>query len=51
MGGACQHDWEHCVPKLRHASPRISITYRYGADRRPSEGLAPPVRDANPPVR
>lgn len=30
MGGACQHDWEHSVPKLRHADPRISITYRYG---------------------
>jgi alkylated DNA repair dioxygenase AlkB len=31
MGGACQHDWEHCVPKVRHAEPRISITYRHGA--------------------
>lgn len=31
MGGACQHDWEHSVPKLRHAGPRISITYRHGA--------------------
>jgi alkylated DNA repair dioxygenase AlkB len=31
MGGACQHDWEHSVPKLRHAEPRISITYRHGA--------------------
>lgn len=34
MGGACQHDWEHSVPKVRHAGPRLSITYRYGADRR-----------------
>ena len=30
MGGACQHDWEHCVPKVRHAPPRISITFRHG---------------------
>ncbi len=30
MGGACQHDWEHCVPKLRRAvGPRLSITYRH----------------------
>jgi alkylated DNA repair dioxygenase AlkB len=31
MGGACQHDWEHGVPKVRTAEPRISITYRHGA--------------------
>ena len=30
MGGACQHDWEHCVPKRRHAQPRMSITFRHG---------------------
>ena len=31
MGGACQHDWEHCVPKVRHVNgPRLSITFRYG---------------------
>jgi alkylated DNA repair dioxygenase AlkB len=28
MGGACQHDWEHTVPKVRHAGPRLSITFR-----------------------
>ena len=28
MGGACQHDWEHTVPKVRHAEPRMSITFR-----------------------
>jgi alkylated DNA repair dioxygenase AlkB len=33
MGGACQHDWEHCVPKLRrHVGPRMSITFRHDAD-------------------
>jgi alkylated DNA repair dioxygenase AlkB len=29
MGGACQHDWEHCVPKIRGVvGPRLSITFR-----------------------
>jgi alkylated DNA repair dioxygenase AlkB len=29
MGGACQHDWEHAVPKVTHAAgPRLSITFR-----------------------
>lgn len=32
MGGACQHDWEHCVPKTNDpVGPRISITFRHGA--------------------
>ncbi len=30
MGGAAQHDWEHTVPKVAAAGPRISITYRHG---------------------
>ncbi len=30
MGGACQHQWEHCVPKLAHAQgPRLSIMFRH----------------------
>lgn len=29
MGGACQHDWEHTVPKVSHqVGPRLSITFR-----------------------
>lgn len=28
MGGGCQHDHEHCVPKVRRAGPRISVTFR-----------------------
>jgi alkylated DNA repair dioxygenase AlkB len=29
MGGACQHDWEHTVPKVRAiGGPRLSITFR-----------------------
>ncbi len=30
MGGACQHRWQHTVPKVRHAAPRLSITFRHG---------------------
>ncbi len=30
MGGSCQHDFEHCVPKIRRpVGPRLSITYRH----------------------
>ena len=30
MGGACQHDWEHCVPKVaRSVGPRLSIMFRH----------------------
>jgi alkylated DNA repair dioxygenase AlkB len=29
-GGRTQRDWEHCVPKLSQAGPRISIAFRYG---------------------
>jgi alkylated DNA repair dioxygenase AlkB len=28
MGGACQHEWEHSVPKCRSAGPRLSVTFR-----------------------
>jgi alkylated DNA repair dioxygenase AlkB len=31
MGGACQHEWEHAVPKTRAVGPRISITFRHDA--------------------
>jgi alkylated DNA repair dioxygenase AlkB len=30
MGGACQHQWEHAVPKVvRTAGPRLSIMFRH----------------------
>jgi alkylated DNA repair dioxygenase AlkB len=29
MGGACQRDWEHGVPKVRRAGPRVSVTWRW----------------------
>jgi alkylated DNA repair dioxygenase AlkB len=28
MGGSCQRDWEHAVPKMAVAAPRISIQFR-----------------------
>lgn len=29
MGGACQHEWQHTVPKVRVTTgPRLSITFR-----------------------
>ena len=32
MGGACQHEWQHCVPKRRRPTgPRMSITFRHDA--------------------
>jgi alkylated DNA repair dioxygenase AlkB len=29
MGGMCQAHWEHCVPKRRHAEPRMSCMFRH----------------------
>ncbi|MEO5723591.1 MAG: alpha-ketoglutarate-dependent dioxygenase AlkB [Ilumatobacteraceae bacterium] len=30
MGGSCQHDWQHCVPKSAQAcGPRLSIMFRH----------------------
>ncbi|HEX2678819.1 MAG TPA: alpha-ketoglutarate-dependent dioxygenase AlkB, partial [Polyangiales bacterium] len=28
MGGASQERWEHCIPKTKHADPRISVMFR-----------------------
>jgi alkylated DNA repair dioxygenase AlkB len=33
-GGATQRAWQHSVPKVAEAGPRISITFRHGLDRR-----------------
>jgi len=32
MAGACQHDWEHCVPKRARAGARMSITFRHSGE-------------------
>jgi len=29
MGGACQRGWEHGVPKVRVAGPRVSVSWRW----------------------
>lgn len=29
MGGACQRDWEHTVPKTARSGPRISASWRW----------------------
>lgn len=29
MGGSCQHDHLHCVPKVARAGPRLSVTFRH----------------------
>jgi alkylated DNA repair dioxygenase AlkB len=29
MGGSCQHAWEHSVPKVQRAAPRMSVTFRH----------------------
>lgn len=31
MGGRCQHDWQHTVPKVSAAGPRISLTLRHSS--------------------
>jgi len=33
-GGETQRSWEHTVPKVAHAGPRISIAFRHGMDTR-----------------
>jgi alkylated DNA repair dioxygenase AlkB len=32
-GGACQREWQHSVPKVASAGPRVSITFRHSANR------------------
>lgn len=31
-GGKCQREWDHAVPKVAQAGPRISLAFRYGMD-------------------
>jgi len=40
-GGQAQREWEHCVPKVAHAGPRISLAFRQGMDQR-AYGARPP---------
>lgn len=32
MGGSCQRTWEHAVPKIRRAGPRMSVQFRHAYD-------------------
>lgn len=49
MGGRCQHEWQHTVPKARDAGPRVSVTFRHddpGPAPRPTSTPVPrPARD------
>lgn len=49
MGGACQHRWEHAIPKVARAQPRISLTFRHdhSVDDRPGR-FAPAAPPAPP---
>lgn len=48
MGGRCQHDFEHGVPKVPIAGPRISVMFR---QRRTTDGAWLPQRDRSSSVR
>ncbi|MGZ4730341.1 MAG: alpha-ketoglutarate-dependent dioxygenase AlkB, partial [Acidimicrobiales bacterium] len=37
MGGSCQRTWQHSVPKVHRAGPRISVTFRHELLRGPYE--------------
>lgn len=37
MGGTAQRTWQHAVPKVAAAGPRISITFRWTSDSRLTE--------------
>jgi alkylated DNA repair dioxygenase AlkB len=33
MGGSCQRTWDHAVPKVSNAGPRMSVQFRHAYDR------------------
>jgi alkylated DNA repair dioxygenase AlkB len=37
MGGRAQLDWEHAVPKVRYAGPRVSVSWRWSTRRKREE--------------
>ena len=41
MGGSCQRTWQHSVPKVRRAGPRISVTFRHELLREPAPRRSP----------
>ena len=48
MGGACQHRWEHSVPRARHGGPRISVTFRPTTPRKEDQEDWAPGRVTGP---
>ncbi len=40
MGGSCQRTWQHAVPKVAHAGPRLSLSFR--AERPGRDGRGEP---------
>ncbi len=50
MGGACQHHWEHCVPRDRRGGPRISVTFRPAVRRDDHREDWAPGRVVRPPA-
>jgi alkylated DNA repair dioxygenase AlkB len=44
MGGSCQRDWQHAVPKCASAGPRISLMFR--EPQRASQATGSPDRPA-----
>lgn len=50
MGGACQHRWEHSVPRSKHGGPRISVTFRPPTSRAEHKEDWAPGRTVRPAV-
>lgn len=48
MGGRAQMDWEHTVPKVRHAGPRISCSWRWMRRRADADARAESTPDQTP---
>jgi alkylated DNA repair dioxygenase AlkB len=42
MGGRSQRSWEHSVPKVARAGPRLTVAFRHGLDRRAYAGTLLP---------
>jgi hypothetical protein len=49
-GGRTNREWEHSVPKVARAGPRISLAFRHGLDPRAYAGKQsrPPERGVPP---
>ena len=47
-GGRTNRDWEHAVPKVPRAGPRISLAFRYGMDPRAYSGSGRPDASGDP---